>query len=154
MSRRPSVTGARRGPAPGPRRVALALLAVAWFSAPAAAQWTPKTSCDQFGGYELRDCLAKELTQADKALNDAYQKALAAIAADADTPADQKATWRANLVAAERAWLAYRDANCKFDLVGAEWNFGSGTTAAQQECVLALTQSRAAELLARMPSAN
>lgn len=117
---------------------------------PAAAQWAPQTKCDSLGGYELENCLGKELTEADTKLNAAYQQALSAIAAD-DTPAGPKAAWRENMVAAQRAWLAYRDANCKFDLIGAEWHFGSGTTSAQQECVLALTQARTAELIARTP---
>lgn len=119
----------------------------------AQAQWNPKTSCDALDGYAMENCFAAELAEADKALNAAYQKALAAIGA-ASSPADAKATWRTDLIAAERAWVAYRDANCKFDLIGAEWNFGSGTTSAQQECLLAHTQSRTQEVLARIPSSN
>lgn len=135
-------------------RFATAAMLLAWTApSPAGAQWKPRTSCDKLDGYAMEDCLTKEAAEADKALNAAYQKMLAAIDQDA-TPSDPKATWRDNLIAAQRAWIAYRDANCKFDLIGAEWHFGSGTTAAQQQCVLALTQSRTQELLARIPSAN
>ncbi|ADH87970.1 protein of unknown function DUF1311 [Ancylobacter novellus DSM 506] len=82
---------------------------------PVWAQWNPQTNCDKLDGYAMEDCLTKEAAEADKALNAAYQKMLAAIDQDA-TPSDPKATWRDNLVAAQRAWIAYRDANCKFDL--------------------------------------
>lgn len=151
--------GWRRNPVPrahplGTGRAACLALALALIPAmPTTAQWAPQTACDPLGGYELENCLAKELTAADAKLNAAYQQALSAIAAG-DTPAAQKVAWRDNLVAAQRAWLAYRDANCKFDLVGAEWNFGSGTTSAQQQCVLALTQARTSELIARTPQAK
>ncbi|MDF2621607.1 MAG: hypothetical protein K0S00_4266 [Xanthobacteraceae bacterium] len=128
------------------------LLAVAPPS-PVWAQWNPRTSCDKLDGYAMEDCLGKEVAEADEALNAAYQKMLATIDKDA-SPSDPKGAWRDNLVAAQRAWIAFRDANCKFDLIGAEWRFGSGTNAARQECLLALTQSRTAELLARIPSAN
>lgn len=131
----------------------MALLATPLSGLPAAAQWTLQTNCGQLDGYAMENCLGQELGEADKELNAAYQKMLSAIAAD-DTPAEQKSAWRENLIAAQRAWLAYRDANCRFDLVGAEWHFGSGTTPAQQQCVLALTQARTSELIARLPSAK
>lgn len=127
-----------------------ALLAVS--ALPAAAQWAPATSCDQDAGYELENCLTAALASADAALNAAYEKALAAIAADAETPAADKTSWKAELQAAERAWIAFRDANCKFALIGAEWHNGSGTTSAQQACVLAMTLQRADELTKRYTS--
>ena len=68
---------------------------------------------------------------------------------DPDTAAADKVTWKNDLIAAERAWVAYRDANCKFELIGAEWHNGSGTTAAQQDCVLTMTTQRTSELTER-----
>lgn len=132
---------------------AVAALLMVTPPSPVRAQWNPQTNCDKLDGYALEDCLGKEVAEADKALNAAYRKVLAAIDKDA-TPSDPKAAWRDNLIAAQRAWIVFRDADCKFDLVGAEWNFGSGTNAARQECLLALPQSRTAELVARIPSAN
>lgn len=118
---------------------------------PAFAQQfgTVPAACAAAGGYELDNCLQKAFTQADGALNAAYRKAQAVIAANTDLSAEQKKAWQADLVAAQRAWLGFRDADCKFDLVGAEWNFGSGTTAAQHQCVLNLTLARTKELLER-----
>lgn len=134
----------------------LALLATGLLGpAPVAfAQPAASFSCDEYGGYELQDCLEGEMTKADKALNAAYRKALAAIANDPDTPDDEKPAWKENLKAAQRAWLTFRDANCKFELIGAEWHNGSGTTAAQQQCELGMTQQRTQELLERIPSDN
>lgn len=128
-----------------------AVLTLAGGANVAQAQWAPATSCDRFGGAELQACLAKALPKADVALNEAWRKALAAIdsasAADAD-----KAAWRDNLRAAQRSWLAFRDANCKFELIAAEWSNGSGSTPAQQACTLAMTLQRASELNKRYTS--
>lgn len=128
------------------------LLAAA--SAPAAAQdaappSSPSAPCAEAGGYALTDCLITEFAKADAALNAAWKKVNGLIADDPDTPADQKAAWKANLLAAQKAWLAFRDADCRFELVAAEWHNGSGTTAAQQQCALELTQARTRELLER-----
>lgn len=118
------------------------------------AQPAASFSCDDYGGYDLQDCLSGELTKADKALNAAYRKALASIGNDPDTPDDEKLAWKDNLKNAQRAWIVFRDANCKFELIGAEWHNGSGTTAAQLQCELGMTQQRTEELLSRLPDAN
>jgi uncharacterized protein YecT (DUF1311 family) len=133
-------------------RLVLGILVLGCISTMARAQWAPPTSCDRFGGYEAQTCLNKAITEADRALNAAYQRAQAYITADTDMPADQKPAWQANLVKAQRAWIAYRDANCLFELIGAEWDNRSGTTAAQQACVLDMTQRRAKELTERYTS--
>jgi uncharacterized protein YecT (DUF1311 family) len=120
---------------------------------PAGAQWAPETSCDNVdSGYGIRECLTKELVKADAALNASYKRAQDYIAQVADTSTDAKKTWLADLVKAQRAWMAYRDANCLFELIGAEWHNGSGTTAAQQACVLAMTNQRTDELHKRYTS--
>lgn len=121
-------------------------------SLPAHAQWAPSTSCDQYGGYELENCLNAALKTADAALNAAYKAAEAAIQADAQTSPGDKTTWQGELQAAQRAWLAFRDANCKPELIDAEWHDGSGATSAQQACVLTLTLSRTDELTKRYTS--
>ncbi|GHE58871.1 hypothetical protein GCM10019059_17980 [Camelimonas fluminis] len=115
----------------------------------AAAQWAPATSCDRYGGGELQACLARALPGADAALNDAWRKALASVGNNASLNAADRAAWRDNLLASQRAWLAFRDANCKFGLIAAEWSNGGGATPAQQACVLSLTLQRANELTRR-----
>lgn len=133
------------------RGAALAVMLMTGATSSAWAQWAPETSCDRFGGAELQDCLAKAMPKADAALNAAWRKAQGAIDSS-DASASDKAAWHANLLAAQRAWLAFRDANCKFELVAAEWSNGSGSTPAQQACVLSLTQKRAVELTKRYTS--
>lgn len=125
-------------------------ISIAFIAMPADAQ--SSAACDQFSGYEAESCLNDALTSANDALNSAYKKAETFIDDDQDTSAADKETWKSNLVAAERAWILYRDANCKFELIGAEWHNGSGTTAAQQECVLAMTTLRTDELNDRYSS--
>jgi uncharacterized protein YecT (DUF1311 family) len=132
--------------------VAAGLLALMCATAgPATAQWPlPQACANADGSYATDDCLNAQLADADKALNAAYKQAETQIAA-AKVDEAARAAWLGELVKAQRAWLAYRDANCAFNLIGAEWNFGSGTNAAVPQCLLALTQQRTAELLARYP---
>ncbi len=54
----------------------------------------------------LKFCAVADFRAADKALNAAYQKARTASADDAN---------RALLVAAQRAWLRFRDAACEWE---------------------------------------
>jgi uncharacterized protein YecT (DUF1311 family) len=114
----------------------------------ATAQWAPPTRCDQYGGYALDNCLDTAATAADTALNAAYAKAGTFIDASDGAAAD-KTAWHDALRAAQRAWIAYRDANCNADLIDAEWNSGSGANAAQKACVLAMTLARTDELTKR-----
>jgi uncharacterized protein YecT (DUF1311 family) len=130
----------------------LSLLLLPSLSSPALAQWSPPTACDRLSGYEMQSCLTREMSQADMKLNEAYRRAQAAIVADPQTPAGQRTVWQDNLTKAQRAWIAYRDADCLFDLIGAEWHDGSGTTAAQQACILDKTQRRTKELMERYTS--
>ncbi|MCJ2140225.1 lysozyme inhibitor LprI family protein [Methylobacterium sp. E-066] len=81
---------------------------------------------------ETQACLHKALDAADAKLNAAYKKVLSIIDQD-DRPQDSKAAWKAQFTAAQRARIAFRDADCG-DLTFSEWNNGSGTTAALYAC--------------------
>lgn len=96
-------------------------------------------------------CMHRALDDADAKLNAAYKKALSVIEND-DREQDPKAkaTWKAQLAAAQRAWIAFRDADCG-DLIFSEWNNGSGTTAALYACRYDKTVQRTAEILSRYP---
>ena len=93
----------------------------------------------------------RALDDADAKLNAAYKKALSVIDND-DREQDPKAkaTWKVQLAAAQRAWIAFRDADCG-DLIFSEWNNGSGTTAALYACRYDKTVQRTAEILSRYP---
>ncbi|GJD54059.1 hypothetical protein OPKNFCMD_6840 [Methylobacterium crusticola] len=93
----------------------------------------------------------KALDEADRKLNAAYKKAQLVIEQD-DRGQDGKAraAWTAQLAAAQRAWIAFRDADCG-DLVVSEWNSGSGATAAAYACRYDKTVQRTEEILSRYP---
>ena len=95
--------------------------------------------------YEMNACADKDLAADDAALNAAYAKALADIAKhNAPAPYDRK-TYEQALRMAQRAWIAYRDADCK-GVVPMAWGGGTGTTLAVLGCLSAKTQTRTKEL--------
>jgi uncharacterized protein YecT (DUF1311 family) len=86
-------------------------------------------------------CADKNFQAADKKLNAAYAAALASIRMrDLDGTYGAK-SFEAAMRASQRAWLAYRDADCK-DLVPQEWSGGSGTTSAVLGCMTQKTIER------------
>jgi uncharacterized protein YecT (DUF1311 family) len=109
-----------------------AAIAVACLSMPARAEDAQEISCDG-STYEMMECLKAKIAQWDRRLNTAYRKALkdAANAAQAN-----------ELRAAQRAWVQYRDANCRY------YDAGAGTIARVEagECVRSMTEARAKEL--------
>ncbi|MCW5694161.1 MAG: DUF1311 domain-containing protein [Pseudolabrys sp.] len=78
------------------------------------------------------ECLKGKTDAWDKRLNAAYPKALAAA----------QPKQREQLRKAQRAWVAYRDANCLY------WALGEGTIARIQasDCMYRMTKERAEEL--------
>ncbi len=94
---------------------------------------------------ELNYCADRDYAEADRALNEAYKKALAVIA-KSDNPAPYTAAqWEQELRTSQRAWVAFRDADCK-GLVPMEWSGGSGTTSAVLGCMIELTKARTTRL--------
>lgn len=91
---------------------------------------------------------------ADKALNAQYHQTMAAmVLADKNRDADLKdgtsrpdghPTYQAALIAAERSWLAYRDAHC--ETVGLTYRGGAEEDEADGKCVNAMDRTRTAEL--------
>ncbi len=90
---------------------------------------------DKSGGVtvEMLDCMAAELKTQDAKLNQAYRKLGTGLTA----------ARKQQLVAAQRLWMQYRDANCGFY---ADPDGGSLARLAANECVLRETAERAAEL--------
>ena len=118
----------------------LAAFAVLTLAMPAIA--AEQTDCSNASNtYEMNICADKEFAAADAELNAVYKVALAAIAnSDGEKPYDRK-SWEAALRASQRAWVAFRDADCK-GLVPMEWSGGTGTTTAVLGCMIQLTQER------------
>lgn len=101
-------------------------------------------------------CIMNALNEADKKLNLAYKKAQSVIEQDdrgQDDPgevAKAKTAWTAQLAAAQRAWMAFRDADCG-DLIFSEWNNGHGVLPAVYACRYDKTVQRTNEILSRYP---
>jgi uncharacterized protein YecT (DUF1311 family) len=97
---------------------------------------------------EMNFCADKDFQAADKALNAAYEAAVANIKTrELEKPYDAK-SFEAALRAAQRAWVAYRDADCK-DLTAQEWSGGTGTTSAVLGCMTEKTMQRTKDLKER-----
>lgn len=125
-------------------RAALGLLA-ALLPAAAAAQPNPIDCANATSTVEMNYCAEQEFDKADQALNTAYQRVIAAIAkSESDAPYDPK-SWEAALRQSQRAWVAFREAECK-GLVPMEWGGGTGTTQAVLICMTRLTKARTEDL--------
>lgn len=102
------------------------------------------------GGYStlgMSMCMHAETDAWDILLNGAYQQALAtAKKMDANEAAHFRgfAVRAEKLRVAQRAWIAFRDAQCAFDY--AVWGSGSMRNIAGASCFLQMTAERAIEL--------
>jgi uncharacterized protein YecT (DUF1311 family) len=95
---------------------------------------------------EMNDCAAQIWEEADARLNDVYAQTLAILQeSDATYPIDGD-TEEDRLRAAQRAWVAYRDANC--DSAGYPMRGGSAEPLLFYGCMQSMTEARIAELLA------
>lgn len=83
---------------------------------------------------QMLDCLGAELERKDAELNDLWAKVPAAIGSDAMTPVRK----------AQRAWIAFRDAQC--EAASSLTGDGSLSAIAYSSCVLEMTEDRVSEL--------
>lgn len=92
----------------------------------------PEESCDG-STMQMVECLSRLTAVWDKRLNAAYQEALK------DAVSNEQ---REQLRKAQRAWIAYRDANCLY------YGMGEGSIAHLDagECMRSMTETRAKEL--------
>lgn len=96
---------------------------------------------------EINLCSERAWQDADAKLNAAFAKTIGAIRkSDQVKPYDPE-RWEQALRASQRAWVAFRDADCK-GLVPMSWTGGTGTTSAVLECMSTKTEIRTKELLA------
>ena len=115
------------------RHLALPLLLVV-LAAPASAQmYGPEyTKCSNGSTVSIVDCVGALTKTWDRRLNASYQALM-----KRSEPSQQEP-----LKAAQRVWIQYRDANCRF------YGMGAGTIAQVDaaECVHAMTQQRTCEI--------
>ncbi len=93
-----------------------------------------KASPDGMSTAGMLDCIGAEHSVWDDRLNQAYR---AALSAGEPTAADA-------LRSAQRAWIAWRDAECAYH--GADLGGGSASGLAYNGCIMRLTGERALEL--------
>lgn len=86
----------------------------------------------------MNACYGNALKTADKTLNDTYRQVSDRLASDPDT--------KKQLVTAQRAWIAFRDAECAFSASGAEG--GSIYPMIKSICLADMTTERTSQLAA------
>ena len=107
-----------------------------------------KVKCDpdKSSQFDLNVCAAEDMHKADDELNALYKKALAD-AAERDTDHAERPELQgavAALKSAERAWIDYRNGNCKGVKLSAEG--GSMTMMVFDQCIAKMTRNRIEEL--------
>jgi uncharacterized protein YecT (DUF1311 family) len=125
--------------------VPLALLTIASLMATGAAAQTP-VPCDKaMSTVELNACAEREYDAADAKLNVAFKRTLSFIKRSGSAKPYDAASWETALRTSQKAWLAYRDADCN-GLVPMSWSGGTGTTSAVLGCRKTKTETRTQEL--------
>ena len=121
------------------RRLTIVAFALA-FATPVLAQDIP--GCENAtSNVELGNCTYAAYEAADKELNDLWPKVLAYIDGQGEyVPADALAKWKETIIAAQRAWVTFKENDC--GAVEYEWWGGSG--AGQRTNGLPLQSHRAA----------
>lgn len=124
--------------------IAAFLIAVA---GPAFAQDVP--GCENAGSnVEIGNCVYAAYQKADKELNDLWPKVISYIDSQSDyVPADALGKWKATIVAAQKAWVTFKEQDC--GAVQYEWWGGSGAGIAQTSCLYAHTAQRVEDLKER-----
>ncbi|MCU0801488.1 MAG: lysozyme inhibitor LprI family protein [Rhodobacteraceae bacterium] len=93
---------------------------------------------------DMNQCAYQEFEAADAALNRVYAEAIAFLqASDREYPPAGESE-EARLRRAQRAWVAYRDANC--DQAGFQMRGGSAEPLLVNGCLRFMTEARIAEL--------
>lgn len=105
----------------------------------------PIDCADARNTVEMNFCADEDFKVADEKLNAVYKKVLARIGeGDLEKPYD-RASWEEAMRTSQRAWVAFRDADCK-GAVPMEWSGGTGTTSAVLGCMTGKTKARIQEL--------
>lgn len=131
------------------RRFVVRSIAMAVLASTAQAQVPNPIDCTRASTtVELNYCSERAYQRADEALNDTYKAVLKHIRENGgELPYDAK-SWEEALRASQRAWVVFRDAECK-GLVPMEWSGGTGTTTAVNGCMMELTEARTKALKER-----
>jgi uncharacterized protein YecT (DUF1311 family) len=128
------------------RRHLLALALLPALSVPAAADiWD---ECGDGPNVVMTQCIWERYEAVDKELNAVWKEVLATIKPSDFMTAEQVAEWKARLLAAQRAWVTFKDEDCN-GAVAYEWLGGTGANAAVGACLYAHTRARIDDLRVR-----
>lgn len=105
-------------------------------------------TCQDSADAAVTECVARAYEAADAELNAVWKKVLADIDTTADVPADQVQAWKADLVAAQEAWDAFKDKDCNGARSFEYWG-GSARSLAVVSCLYEYTVARTEDLKAR-----
>ncbi len=97
---------------------------------------------------DLNACAEKEFDSADKDLNAAYKEIMADLTAPDPGNEENNKRWAEALKVSQRAWVAFRDADCQ-KLTVFEAGGGTATTGEILGCLTEMTQARTKSLRAR-----
>lgn len=113
----------------------------------AAAHPAPDPRCASAVTQDLNACAGADWQRADAAMNAQYRAVMAKMkAADADPQPDATTgpSYAAALLASQRAWLAFRDAECVSE--GYRYRGGSMQEMAELGCKASVTKARTKQL--------
>lgn len=99
---------------------------------------------DRLTTLQVNECLSAEYVAADEELNQVYKAILSELATRAKEGDSSSRTARESLIAAERAWVQFRDGEC-----GARYGYfleGTIRNSTALECKIGLTKARIATL--------
>jgi uncharacterized protein YecT (DUF1311 family) len=114
-----------------------------------AGQEGPPVDCSApRNTYENNICADRDFQAADVRLNKIYQRVLGHIRDNGTEKPYDSASWEAAMKASQRAWVAFRDADC-MGVVPMEWSGGTGTSAAVLGCMTEKTEARIKEFAIR-----
>lgn len=97
---------------------------------------------------DLNACAKKEFDHADKALNAAYKEIMADLTGPDPGNEENNKKWAEALKVSQRAWVAFRVADCE-KLTVFEAGGGTATTGEILGCMTELTEARTKSLKAR-----
>jgi len=120
-----------------------AIAVLLFLPAPAAADiWE---ECGSGPNIVMTKCIWERYEAADIELNAIWKQVLATIAPTEFMPAEKADEWKAKLLNAQRAWVTFKEEDCRGALAY-EWFGGSGAGAAIGACLHAHTSARTKDL--------
>ena len=97
---------------------------------------------------EMTKCVWDAYEEADAELNALWPDILAGITPSDGMPAEAARAWKGGLIAAQRAWVTFKEQDCE-GAVAYEWYGGTGANTAVGACLYEHTRARIDDLRER-----